>query len=587
MYRTFGGREPIMGKDRRVGLLGVALALVVLSCAPAPRAAPAGGGQAATANSASVAAPKAITAAFLSDPPTLMNRVNSAVAGGRTSAGISELADIVNSSMTVVAERGAVEPRLAEAVPTLENGLWRVLPDGRTETTYRIKSGAQWHDGTPLTAADLAFTVQVAQDRELPFVRVLAYDMVEAIEVVDPRTALVKWKRPFIEADLLFAGAELVPKHVLERPYLDDPANFAYLLYWSTEYVGLGPFKVREFVRSSHLAMEANERYVLGRPRLDSIEIKFIPDSNTLSANILADAVQLTIGQTFSLETGLAVAEQWRGGRMEVSSASAGNPMHIFPQFINPSPAVIGDVRFRRALYHAIDRQEIVDSTMAGKAVLADGILWDPNDREWPGIESSIVHYPFDPRRATQLIDELGYTRGPDGFHREANGQRLTVELRTLVSFDTGVKIIFPIADYWQRAGVGVDPLVVPVQRQSDREYRAARPGFDLARSPRDLSRHHSDEIALPENRFTGANRARYGNTELDAAIDRYYVTIPWPERMMVLSRAVRHMTDQVTVMGIFFDVTPAMAANRVINIKAGRMGTDPINAHEWDLRAQ
>ncbi len=576
-----------MARDRRAGLL-IALMLVALSCAPPSRPAPAsGGGQSSAAAPAPASAPKWITAAFLSDPPTLMNRVNSAVAGGRTSAGITELADIVNSSMTVVVGRGAVEPRLAEAVPTIENGLWRVLPDGRTETTYRIKTGAQWHDGTPLTAADLVFTAQVAQDRELPFVRVLAYDLIDAIEVVDMRTALVKWKRPFIEADLLFAGPELIPRHILERPYLEDAANFAHLPYWSTEYVGLGPFKLREFARSSHLVMEANDGYILGRPKLDGIEIRFIPDSNTLSANILADAVQLTIGQNFSLETGLTVAEQWRGGRMEVSAASAGNPMHIFPQFINPSPAVIGDLRFRRALYHAIDRQEIVDSTMAGKAVLADAILWDPNDREWPGIEQGIVRYPFDPRRATQLIDELGYPRGADGFYRDpATGQRLTVELRTLVSFDTGVKIIFPIADYWQRTGVAVETLVVPVQRQSDREYRAARPGFDLARSPRDLTRHHGDEIALPENRFTGANRARYGNPEFDALIDRYYVTIPWTERMMVLSQVVRHMTDQVTVMGIFFDVTPAMATNRLVNIKAGRMGTDPINAHEWDLRA-
>ncbi len=587
MYCCFVGQEAMTARYAGMALLGILVMLFALGCAPASPPAPGASSQGSAAP-AQPSPPKWITAAFLSDPPTLMNRVNSAVAGGRTSAGISEMADIVNSSMTVAVERGVLQPRLAEDVPTLENGLWRVLPDGRTETTYRIKPHAQWHDRTPFTAADLVFSVQVAQDRELPFVRTLAYELIDRIEIVDTRTALVTWKRPFIEADQLFAGSELIPRHLLERAYLEDPAGFALLPYWSTEFVGLGPFKLREFVRGSHLVLEANERYVLGRPRLDGIEIKFLPDPNTLAANLLADAVQLTIGQTISLESALTVAEQWRDGRVEVSPASAGNPMHIFPQFINPSPAVIGDVRFRRALYHAIDRQEIVDSTMAGKAVLADGILWDPNDREWPGIEQSIVRYPFDPRRASQLIDEIGYSKGGDGFYREpGTGQRLTVELRTLVSFDTGVKIIFPIADYWQRAGVGVETLVVPQQRQADREYRATRPGFDLARSPRDLSRHHSDEIALPENRFTGANRARYGNPELDALIDRYYVTIPWNERMMVLSQVVRHMTDQVTVMGIFFDVSPALAANRLVNIKAGRMGTDPVNAHEWDLREQ
>src|SRR5207249_1880243 len=141
----------------------------------------------------------------------------------------------------------------------------------------------------------------------------------------------------------------------------------------------------------------------------------------------------------------------------DLSGASSGLPMHVFPQFINPSPAIIGDVRFRRALYYGMDRQELVDQTMAGKAVLADGILWDPSSREWDDVEKSIVRYPFDPARAAQLIEGLGYSKAPDGFYRDpATGQRLTVELRTLVSFDTGVKIIFPIADYWKRLGVDV-----------------------------------------------------------------------------------------------------------------------------------
>lgn len=145
-----------------------------------------------------------------------MNRVNSAVAGGPTSAGVTQLADILNSSMTV-SELGAVKPRLAETVPTIENGLWRVLPDGRSETTYRIKQGVEWHDGTALRAEDLLFTIQVAQDRELPFVRVLDYDLIEQADIADQRTLTVRWKRPFIDADLLFQGTELIPRHRLER----------------------------------------------------------------------------------------------------------------------------------------------------------------------------------------------------------------------------------------------------------------------------------------------------------------------------------------------------------------------------------
>src|SRR5437870_3404849 len=179
----------------RVGALCIGLAIVAMSCAPPSRPEAPGSQPAAPSLQFS---PKWVTAAFLSDPPSLVNRVNSAVAGGRTSAGINQIGDLLNTGLVVPLDRGVLHPRLAEAVPSIENGLWRVFPDGRTETIYRIKDGVQWHDGTPFTAEDLVFSARVAQDRELPFVRILAYDLIDQVEIIDPRTAVVKWKRPFI-----------------------------------------------------------------------------------------------------------------------------------------------------------------------------------------------------------------------------------------------------------------------------------------------------------------------------------------------------------------------------------------------------
>jgi peptide/nickel transport system substrate-binding protein len=530
------------------------------------------------------AAPKRIKAAFMSNPPSLVNRVNQTVSGGRTSAGITDISEVINSGLGVVQDAGVVAPRLAVAVPSVENGLWQVLPNGRAQTTWEIKPGVQWHDGTAFTADDLLFSARIARDSELPLARLAGYDEIDSVEARDQRTVRVLWKRPYIAADLLFGAQELVPRHILEPPYLEDKASIASHPYWTTEFVGLGPFKVREFERSSHMVLEANDRYVLGRPRVDEIEVRFIPDPNALSANLLAGAVELTIGQNLSLETAIQVAAQWRDGKLEAAPAG-GNPIHIFPQFINPSPPVIADVRFRRALAHAMDRQELIDSIMAGRAQIAHGILWGASDREWTDIEAAVVRYELDPRRAAQLIEGIGYARAADGFFYEPSGQRLSVELRTLGSFDTSVRALFPIADYWQRVGVGVETLIVPEQRQADREYRAARPGFDVPRSPKDLARHHSREIPLPENQFRGNNRARYGNPELDGWIDAYFTTIPWAERTAVLRQIVRHMTDQVTVIGLFFDVTPAMMANSLVNVRAGPGGAEMWNAHEWDAR--
>ncbi len=175
----------------------------------------------------------------------------------------------------------------------------------------------------------------------------------------------------------------------------------------------------------------------------------------------------------------------------------------VFPD--GPSPAVVGDVRFRRALLHAIDRQQLVDVLMAGLSQVTHSWI-PPNDPRYGEVESLIVKYDYDPRRATQMIEGLGYLRASDGSFHDANGQRLGVEART-ISLDVNRKSLLAVADFWQRVGVAADPVVVPTARQSDREYRATFPGFDLLRGAAKIEQMdwlHSDGARLPENDFRG-----------------------------------------------------------------------------------
>src|SRR5437870_372938 len=86
---------------------------------------------------------------------------------------------LVQSGLTA---RGAARvryPRLAEAVPSLDNGLWKLLPDGRMETTWRLRDGARWHDGVPVTSDDLQFSLQVGQDREMSAFNAEGYASIE------------------------------------------------------------------------------------------------------------------------------------------------------------------------------------------------------------------------------------------------------------------------------------------------------------------------------------------------------------------------------------------------------------------------
>jgi len=444
-----------------------------------------------------------------------------------------------------------------------------------------------WHDGTPLTAEDLIFTARVAQDKTLAMLLDPAYEFVEGVDAPDPTAVVVHWKQPFIAADRLFSdgGSSSVlpmPRHLLQQPYEEDRANFTAHPYWGPDFVGLGPFKVREFVLDSHLVLAANDRYVLGRPRIDEIDVRFVGDFTVMVAQVLAGAVDFNFGRGLSLEQAMQARDQWRDGRMDTALT---NITALWPQFVNPSPTIVGDLQFRRAMLHALDRQQLSDNLQAGLSPVAHNPL-TPTDPEAKAVEPAVVRYEFDPRRSVQLIEGLGLARGGDGFFRDGAGERLTVKIQT-TNDDLREKMLPVIGDYWRQVGVGMEPVIIPRQLSNDRKLRTEFASFDFTRQPNELTRYHSSQAPLPENNYRGNNRSRYRNPELDALIDRYFVTIPAQDRTQILGQMVHHVTENVVLLGLFFIVEPALINNRIVNVTP-RQAEDALhtwNAHEWDLR--
>ncbi len=115
-------------------------------------------------------------------------------------------------------------------------------------------------------------------------------------------------------------------------------------------------------------------------------------------------------------------------------------------------------------------------------------------------------------------------------------------------------------------------------------EYRTTHPSFEVMRHPQgpsNIEKLHSNQAPMPSNRFVGLNRAGYQNPEFDALIDSHMATIPLETRMQVLGQIVHHMTDQLNVMGLFYDLRPTRVGSQVQNMAANN---PTLNVHEWDL---
>lgn len=133
-------------------------------------------------------------------------------------------------------------------------------------------------------------------------------------------------------------------------------------------------------------------------------------------------------------------------------------------------------------------------------------------------------------------------------------------------------------------------PLVIPRQRTADLEYRYTFPALYLrghASSLRTLQQYHGSQSPLPDNRWSGNNRGRYISSQLDAAIDRYFVSVPMPERIQALREIIQHITEQAPVLPLFYNTEFTVVGNKVHNMiatKAASGAAKTWNSHEWDV---
>jgi peptide/nickel transport system substrate-binding protein len=508
--------------------------------------------------------------------------------GGGTVGGTDTILGLLQSGLAAKDPTEQLVPRLASALPTVENDLWKLLPNGAMETTWRIRSDARWHDGTPFTSDDLLFTLEVERDKDLPFANA-AFDYIERAEAPDPRTITVRWNRTYLEADALFSSVRasapsgLLPRHLLEAPFRADRASFMSLPYWNEAFVGTGPFRMREWARGSHYLLEANGAFILGRPRLDEVEVKFILDPSVIVANLLAGTVDAVIGGlTVPLDMALDMVDRWPDGHM-VTQVS--RTLVVFPQFINSSPAIIGtSAPFRRALLHALDRSTMGEAFQPGLMAEVAPSFLIPSELGYAEIAASVPRYDYDVRRAELMLGDLGYTKAAGGTFRSPAGEELRMEIRTTTNVDP--RIMLAVADQWQRFGIPMDTVIIPPQRSSDREYRGTFPGFVFTANGMtqlaQLQRSRSAETPLPENSFTGGNTNRYRNPELDGLIDRVFTTISPQERIPLLVQTHRLLVDQVTFMPLWYPAEPGiLLRNSVRNLERNPNGAT-WQAHLW-----
>ncbi|HZT06944.1 MAG TPA: ABC transporter substrate-binding protein [Chloroflexota bacterium] len=535
---------------------------------------------------------KSITIGVTSHVGSMGNMLGSTTVGGWVSVNELHTNGLVTSDVHTRRPVG----RLAERVPTVEDGSITVLPDGRMRVVYPIRSGVTWQDGAPFTAQDLVFSYRVDGDQGLPNNTRDAVNLIESVDAPDDQTFVINFRRPYYLGGTM--GPRLfwpMPKHILQEAFdryqeSNNADDFLNLPYWTSEYVNTGPFRLTSFDPGDGMTFQAYDGYFLGRPKVDVVRVKLFADSSTLFSNVLAGTVDLVFESTLGPDLGFQLAEKWGGGN--VYQAYVSHRM-IAPQFrpsVQMEPATL-DVRVRAALYHALDRDALSEALQGGHREYAAYAILPPQDLLYPAVKDGLRQYAFDPDRAKAILRDVGWTTEADGSLRNAvDGHRFHTAIS---ASDLTVKDMPAYAAYWRQIGIDVDEITTPAAQVRNAEYRASYPGWEVtAQSGGDGILGKLEGPAASADTHWAGNRGGFDDPRAQRLVDAYRSSLSQDDQFQAMKAIGEYVSTELPFLVLYGTVDPLAVRKGVKALddrdggdSGGRpFGTYTRDAHLWDV---
>lgn len=459
-----------------------------------------------------------------------------------TGGGQAPLVEIHTLGITTEDAQSNVVQRLATAMPSLDLGTVVVLPDGRMQTTWRLRSDVTWQDGAPFTGEDVVFSFAANREPALPPNSSSLVPFMERIDALDSHTVVITWKTTHYQAlELTHRSLWLYPKHLLGQALGASKEELLNQPYFTSEYVHLGPFRLVDWGLGENMVFERYEGYFLGRPKVGRIVIRVISEPNAMLAALRAGAFDVLPAKTLSTDLYAELAREWEGSGEGVVARAPDNWRYAWFQFDArwARPIEISqDVRLRRGLLFGLDRHAVRELALPGIPEADTDSFLAPNDPRNSVAGQPFARYPYDPNRALQEWSEAGWKRAEDGRILNRAGRQVQVEIR---GTQQEARQIAAIAAGWRQLGLEARESVTPPALSRDLEYKATFPAMESrGRGVGEgiFISFDGREAAVPENRWLGANNGHYANPALDRLIDQMYETVDSRERTLRLREA-------------------------------------------------
>ncbi|HYF64388.1 MAG TPA: peptide ABC transporter substrate-binding protein, partial [Herpetosiphonaceae bacterium] len=396
----------------------------------------------------------------------------------------------------------------------------------QVQVTWTLVDGLTWEDGTPLTAEDFVFAAELYRSPDIKLTTRFVLDRTEKYEAPDAKT-LVWYGAPGYEDAtyfLNFFGPE--PKHVLEST---PPAEIGAGDY-ANQPLAYGPYKIVENIPQESTTLVANPTYwraAEGLPRIGNVVFKYLTSEDQILQQLESGEVDVALSGI-----GLTVAQAPQLDQMESAGTLTAQYVagtswdHLdFGMIRSDGPeSFFSDPKVRQAFAYAINRQEIVDEVMFGKAPIMNSIL--PEEHwAYPPAGQGLETYVYDPERAGQLLDEAGWTLGADGIRAKDGRQMSKIQFYTTENNQSRQAVAQVIQENLKQVGIDIELNFVPGTAVlfangedgilSNHTFDLAMYGFTSSSDP-NMSLYLCNQIPSADNNYDGQNNPGYCSQEFD-----------------------------------------------------------------------
>jgi peptide/nickel transport system substrate-binding protein len=474
-----------------------------------------------------------------------------------------DLVALVFSGLTRLSQDGTVIPDVAES--------WEVSPDGRL-VTFRLRSGATFHTGTPLTAADAVFTYNLLADPAIQADPDQA-PLWRQVHCGDPDPMTVRCELPAPFAPFLaYASVGILPKSLLESTgapgMLDSPFN--------QSPVGSGPFRLAQLA-GSRAVLEAHPGYHLGTPALEEMVLEFYPDSAAAVASVVR-------GKAEGILVDSAIPEEDRDELSSTSDLNAygANRTAYTALYMNGTRPPFNEDAVRQAVAAAVDVDTIIGDVLGGYAARATTAMVPGTWAFNPDIEA----YEHNRAAAGATLEEAGWLLADDADVREKNGNLLEV---TLLTDRDPVRTALAerVAEDMRDAGFAVmveakDSANLINESLLPRNYQAAIFGWDQGLDPDPYPAWHSSQAS-----GNGRNLAEYRSEDADAVMEDGRRTFDLDERQSLYYSFQTIFHDDAPSLILYYPLYTYYLRDNVEGVELGTLfttGSRFRNVNEWSV---